>query len=42
MAYTPSREVNQLESGTSSRALTLTAAPAGSTAKKRETGRKIV
>src|SRR4051794_28343093 len=35
----PMRLTNQLESGTSSNALTSTAGPAGSTAKKREIGR---
>ena len=38
----PRRFSNQLEFGTSSNALTFTAAPAGSTAKKRAIGRKTI
>ena len=37
-----SRFTYQLESGTSSMAFTFTASPAGSTAKKRESGRKSI
>src|SRR3984957_8978231 len=37
----PMRFTNQLESGTSSNALTFVASPPGTTAKKRETGRKM-
>src|SRR5580693_2509799 len=37
----PMRFTNQLESGTSSNAFTFIASPPGSTAKKRDTGRKI-